>query len=537
MNKRPNFIVFVTDQQPAGLLGCEGHRLARTPALDALAAQGCLFDAFHVATPLCQPNRASLMTSRLPSLHGVQMNGRELSHGERTFVELLRAAGWRTALVGKAHLQNITTTPPAWPAPDEPRRALAARRQAPGVHGQELWQRWEDDPGHELERPYYGFDEVALTIGHADEQHGHWRRWLRAQAPDAERLIGPAAALPAPGFELTAHRQAWRTALPEELHPTRWVAERCCDLLERWAGERARAGSDAAQAPPFFLQCSFPDPHHPYTPPGRWWDLVSPDDVPLPASFHAPLHDPPAAVRALREAAAQGAARKSGHGVFACTEREAREAIALNLGSLGFIDDAVARVHATLRRLGLDDDTVIAFTSDHGDMLGDRGLMLKGGLHYRALTRVPFFWRDTKDRRRPGRSAALAQTLDIGATVLERAGVEPAHGMQGVSLLGLTEGRAPAVRQHLLIEEEGQRRDFGWNQRVRMRTLLTPRHRLTLWAGQDAGELVDLLDDPLELRNLWADPACQGVRAQLTEALARAMIEAAETSPYPERAA
>jgi arylsulfatase A-like enzyme len=185
----------------------------------------------------------------------------------------------------------------------------------------------------------------------------------------------------------------------------------------------------------------------------------------------------------------------------------------------------------------MDDDTVIAFTSDHGDMLGDRGLMLKGGLHYRALTRVPFFWRDTTDRRRPGRSAALAQTLDIGATVLERAGVEPAHGMQGVSLLGLTEGRAPAVRQHLLIEEEGQRRDFGWNQRVRMRTLLTPRHRLTLWAGQDAGELVDLLDDPLELRNLWADPACQGVRAQLTEALARAMIEAAETSPYPERAA
>jgi len=545
MSSRPNFILFVTDQQPAGLLGCEGQALARTPAVDAIAAQGCVFDAFHVATPLCQPNRATLMTSRLPSLHGVQMNGRELPHGERTFVELLRAAGWRTALVGKAHLQNITTTPPAWPAPGEPRRALAARQPAPGAYGQELWQRWEEDPAHELELPYYGFEEVALTIGHADEQHGHWRRWLRAQAPGAERLIGPEAALPAPGFALAAHRQAWRTALPEELHPTRWVAERCCELLERWAAEGARAncaaGVGAPDRQPFFLQCSFPDPHHPYTPPGRWWDLARPEDVPLPPSFDAPLHDPPAAVRALREAAARGTARKSGHGVFACTAREAREALALNLGSLGFIDDAVARVHATLRRLGLDDDTVLAFTSDHGDMLGDRGLLLKGGLHYRALTRVPFVWRDTAARRRPGRSAALAQTLDIGTTLLERAGVEPAQGMQGVSLLGLMDGstgdRVPPARPHLLIEEEGQRRDFGWSQRVRMRTLLTPRHRLTLWAGQDAGELVDLHEDPLELRNLWADPSRQGLKAQLTEQLARAMLEAAETSPYPERAA
>ncbi|MEP6970665.1 MAG: sulfatase-like hydrolase/transferase, partial [Betaproteobacteria bacterium] len=112
----PNFLLFVTDQHRADHLGCYGNAEVHTPNIDALAADGIRFDDFHVATPICQPNRASLMTGRLPSVHGLQMNGRELSLGERTFVETLREAGWRTALVGKSHLQNITSAPTAWPA-------------------------------------------------------------------------------------------------------------------------------------------------------------------------------------------------------------------------------------------------------------------------------------------------------------------------------------------------------------------------------------------------------------------------------------
>jgi arylsulfatase A-like enzyme len=108
----PNFLLFITDQHRADHLGCAGHPLLRTPHIDALAARGCRFTDFHVATPICQPNRASLMTGRLPSAHGLQINGRELSHGERTFVQALREAGYRTALAGKSHLQNITAVPP-----------------------------------------------------------------------------------------------------------------------------------------------------------------------------------------------------------------------------------------------------------------------------------------------------------------------------------------------------------------------------------------------------------------------------------------
>lgn len=526
MARRPNFLLFVTDQHRADHLGCHGNAEVRTPHIDALAARGCRFDQFHVATPICQPNRASLMTGRLPSAHGVQMNGRELSHGERSFVDTLREAGYRTALLGKAHLQNITTVPAQWPAADQ-RLMHDARRPFPGRYGQEIWKHWEDDPDFELDLPYYGFEHVRLTIGHADEQHGHWRRWLREQTPDADRLIGPDHAIPTPGLQLAALRQAWRTRVPEELYPTAYIAGQTCDWLERRARDQQ----------PFFVQCSFPDPHHPFTPPGRYWDMFQPAVVSLPASFHAELIDPPPPVRWLREQRQRLAGFKPAYGAFACSEREAREALALNHGSLACIDDAVGRVMAQLRMLGLDDNTVVMFTSDHGELLGDRGLMFKGGLHCSALTRVPFIWRDPTQPVAHAASGALAQTTDIAPTVLAHAGLTPANGMHGRSLLPVLAGEAAAVREQLLIEEESQRSDFGLDRRVRMRTLRDHHHRLTVYDGQTWGELVDLQQDPLELRNLWNDAAAQPLRARLMESLVQALVSAADTSPYPKASA
>lgn len=523
MPRPPNFLLFVTDQQRADHLGCSGGPLWSTPHIDRLAAEGCRFTDFHVATPICQPNRASLMTGRLPSAHGVQMNGRELSHGERTVVETLRESGWRTALVGKAHLQNITSVPARWPSPEE-RLPRDARRPWPGVYGQEIADRWEAEPDFDLTLPYYGYERVALTIGHADEQHGHWRRWLRQQLPDADRLIGPDNAIPTPGWALPALRQAWRTRLPEELYPTHYIAEQTCSLLQEMATQEA----------PFFVQCSFPDPHHPFTPPGRYWDLRSPDDMPLPDTFGATLVDPPPPVQWLQAQREQrGEGFRPGYASFAATEREVREALALNAGSMACIDDAVGRVMATLAQLGLDQNTVVIFTSDHADMFGDRGLMFKGGLHYGALTRVPFIWRDPQAAQRGVCRAGLAQSIDLAPTVLARAGLAPTNGMQGVSLLPVLDGQTPDGRTALLIEEEGQRRDYGMTQRMRLRTLRTRTHRLTVYQGQDWGELYDLEQDPQELRNLWNDPASLGVRLALTEALVQAMMRAADDSPWP----
>ena len=522
MDRKPNFLFFITDQHRADHLGCYGNREVRTPAIDALAQSGWCADELHTATPICMPNRASLMTGRLPSRHGVRHNGIELSLEERTFVEALREGGYATGHVGKSHLQNIEILPPGYPREGERRLAREARAEDAARHGQEIWKRWEDHPDCDIETPFYGFESVDLVIHHADTAYGHWRRWLRAQTREADRLIGPENAAPTPGLALRECRQAWRTRVPEELYPTHWIADRTIARLR----EMAKGGK------PWFLHCSFPDPHHPFTPPGRWWDFAPPADVKLPSSFHAPHSGLAPHVRWLYEARDAGRAVKHTQTLFAATEQETREAIALNYGSIAFIDHSIARVMDELKALGMDDDTVVVFTSDHGDFLGEHQLLLKGPIHYRSLIRVPFVWRDPAGPRN-ARSAALAQTTDIAPTILARAGVEAWNGIQGKALLPVMQGERGKVREHLLIEEEGQRYYMGFPDRVRLRSLVTDRYRLSLYDGVPWGELYDRREDPQELVNRWDDAQSAGLRAALTEELARAMVEHSETSPYP----
>ena len=138
MSKPPNFLFIITDQQRADHLGAYGNAIVGTPHIDALARDGFRAERFYVTTPICMPNRASFMTGRMPSLHGVRHNGIELSLEETTFVDVLREAGYRTALVGKAHLQNITGAPAQWPPDPGDRRSRDARRRGPGRRARPL---------------------------------------------------------------------------------------------------------------------------------------------------------------------------------------------------------------------------------------------------------------------------------------------------------------------------------------------------------------------------------------------------------------
>ena len=116
----PNLLLIVTDQQRADHLGCYGNAVVRTPNLDRIAASGSLFEQFYVASTVCMPNRASIMTGLYPSVHGTRSNGIPLSRHVVTFPEVLRAEGYRTALVGKAHFQNMDDRPASMPAPETP---------------------------------------------------------------------------------------------------------------------------------------------------------------------------------------------------------------------------------------------------------------------------------------------------------------------------------------------------------------------------------------------------------------------------------
>lgn len=522
---RPNFLFIITDQHRAQDLGCYGNRIVRTPNIDAIASRGSILDRAYVASPACMPNRSSLLTGRLPSLHGARSNGIALPLDAVTFPEVLHAAGYRTALVGKSHLQNFTglkalvrqeAAPAGHVAP--PVELAEARARLAGDYLQEDTRRWREDDDFELKLPFYGFEQVDLAVGHADEVDGHYGRWLRATAPEMDAARHASRRTP-PGRQLA---QAWDTVLTEALYPTTWVADRAIARIKEFAAQPEK---------PFFLYCSFPDPHHPFTPPGRYRDLYAPDDMPLPESWVQ--EDVPRHVQWLHQERDAGRAVKHTPALYACTEREAREATALTYGMITMLDDAIGRLVDALEHAGVAHNTVIVFTTDHGEYLGDHQIMLKGPIHYQSLIRTPLIWSDpTAAGTQVKRSQALTGTLDLARTILDRAGVQAPNGMQGRTLLPVLAG-AERADEDVLIEDEVQRTYLGFDTPVRMRTLVTRRYRLSVYAGSDWGELYDLEGDPLEMRNLWNDASHAAVRSELFERLARRMLDAGDRSQAP----
>jgi arylsulfatase A-like enzyme len=246
--------------------------------------------------------------------------------------------------------------------------------------------------------------------------------------------------------------------------------------------------------------------------------MYDPAQIALPDSF-GDAGPPP--VRAMKEALKTGRAFREGHAPFAARADEARAIIALTYGMITMIDDAVGRVLDALSRLDLARNTIVIFTSDHGDYMADHGIMLKAGLHYQGLIRVPFIWREADGR--PHVSEALASSIDIPATILRRAGLQPFHGMQGRNLLD------PATDPGgILIESDNP--GFAGDVAARTRTLVTPRWRLSLYKGA-AGELYDLERDPGEMTNLWDDAASAQMRAELQALLADRLIAMQDSAP------
>jgi arylsulfatase A-like enzyme len=524
---KPNFLLLITDQQRADHLGCYGNRIVRTPHIDGIAEHGSRFSRFYVANPACMPNRATLMTGRMPSGHGVRTNGVPLSRRATTFVELLRAAGYQTASAGKIHLQPMHGDPPILkPVPTSGVEPPAALRDAwhadppEWSYDQERLNLWKNDPGHDVQLPYYGFEKVALTLMHADEAHGHYGRWLQAQSGDADALIGPENALAKGDFSAL---QAWRTAVPEELYSTSYIRDRAKNYL----------AEAAAADRPFFLQVSFNDPHHPFTPPGRYWDMYKPDDMPLPRAYRPNIGEPPPPLKHLLAERDEGRANRKSWMFQAVGERDVKEAMALTYGSITMIDDAIGDILSELRRLSLDQNTVVIFTSDHGEMMGDHQLMFKGPMHYQGVIRAPFIWREPAGGSQPQRiTPDMAGTIDIAPTILARAGVAPNHGMHGTSLLPVLKGEA-GRRKAMLVEEESQRTFLGFDRPVRLRTLVTPDWRMTIYRGADWGELYDLRNDPDELENLWDCARHQSIRSDLLFDLIQSMQEFSDDSPLP----
>jgi arylsulfatase A-like enzyme len=485
---RPNVLFITADQQRGDCLGVEGRKV-KTPHLDLMAQGGTRFRACITPNLVCQPARASILTGLLPRTSGVADNGIDLPKqtGENGFAGQLARAGYRTGFVGKAHFATSHT----FEATGTPECRHSMERYGADWHG-----------------PYMGFEYVELVVeGHNQwlperpPSGQHYERWYYGDGlGDLKNELFRTNA----GPDTHGAPQTWHSALPVAWHNSTWV------------GDRAIAYLNAHKDEPFALWASFPDPHHPFDCPVPWSLLHDPDEVDLPPHRTLDLERRPWWHRAslegkpkIREDLAR--IREQYSRIPVLSDLQLRHLIANYYGMIALVDHNVGRIMTELNRLGLAENTVVIYATDHGDWLGDHGLILKGPMPYEGLLRVACLVQG------PGISKGRVvddpvSTLDVPGTILDYAGVAPRTPMHSRSLRPLIEGTGG--RDFAYMEWDLNPSRCGVE--LRLRTVRTRTHKLTLELNSGAGELYDLESDPDETTNRFDDPGLHNLQREMT---------------------
>ena len=476
-----NVLYIMCDQLRRDYLSCYGHPHLHTPNIDRLAAAGVRFSRAYTQGTICGPSRMSAYTGRYVSSHQVAWNGVPLPLEELTLGDYLRPAGIRTALVGKTH-----ATP-----------NLEAQQQlgiAPGVAQQldevgfEAYVRhdgiYPDDPLFADKRESAPYTHYLRTLGYGGSNP--WHDWANAaQGDDGEILSGwhmRHADLP--------------TRLPEQHSETVYTTDRAIDFITE-QGEQ-----------PWCLHLSYIKPHWPYIAPAPYHALYGASQVlPVVSGDHS-AHPVYAAFRQHQES------------VNFSREAVRLKVIPTYMGLIKQVDDQLGRLFDVLQASGRWDDTLIVFTSDHGDFLGDHGLGEKEFLLEQAVG-VPLIVRDPRaaaDASRGTLDARLVETIDALPTFLEALGLPGAqHRLEGRSLIPLLQGVESAWREYAIAEydyafQTPARERLGQPiDRCRMTMVRSERYKYIAYDGFRA-QLFDLQEDPQELHDLGDDPAHAGVR-------------------------
>ena len=434
--RRPNILLLYTDQQRRDSLGCYGNPLARTPHLDGLASEGVRFEHFYVQNPVCSPSRMSLLTGQYCSSVGIGCNGIKLPEDTVTIARLLKAHGYETAQVGKLHF---------WP------------------HSR----RCHRDP-----HPAYDFDTLILSDepGCYDDAYIKWVEAIDpAQVPLCRCKMPPAALQDG---RKDVYDKGRSTEEPyvfegdEGLTHSSFVASEVCRLLRQ------------PHSRPFFCIGGFYAPHAPINPPQRFVDMFDPAEMPLPR-----LSEQEQMADRLKDV----------------SDDQWRKAHACYLALCSHIDDCVGQILACLDQCGLADDTIVVFTADHGEYLGDHGRVGKGMPGQDVICRVPMLMR-YPSRFPAGKVVGdLVEAVDWTPTMLHYAAVQSPRFVQGRSLQQTIEGADPSPRDDILIESfhpHGQRSS----------TVKTRDH--TYFCTSAGRELLyDRIADPDEGLNMAAQPA------------------------------
>ena len=487
--KRPNILWICTDQQRWDTIGRLGNRHIRTPAQDALAEHGTAFRRAYTQSPICTPSRASMLTGRYPASHHVYRNGNAFfPPSEKLVTRILADHGYDCGLIGKLHL------------------SAAKYHEQRADDGYRVFH-WNHHPTPDAAR---------------GDSYEHWLRH--------EKKVDPQA--------LYRDKSAFVGAgVPAEYHQSTW----CGEMAVRFITDR-RDG-------PWCLSVNFFDPHAPFDAPPEALAKVDAATMPLPLWRESDAErwrdfsrvdqqqTVPLDPTIRRNAAPAPPTGQRDHDKVASHVPEDYDALQVKANYYAMIehlDAQIGRILQALQESGQAEDTIVLFHSDHGEMLGDHGLVLKGCRFFEGLVHVPMIWRWPGHAQAGLESDALVELVDIAPTLLEAAGIEIPWQMQGRSLLPILEGRADphTHKQRVVCEFKdsiGQGKDRSHGSMV-----FDGRVKSVVYHGHPIGEIFDHASDPGEFENLWHDTALRAERLQIhLDALAATIsVGPPRSAPY-----
>jgi arylsulfatase A-like enzyme len=487
---RRNILFITTDQQRYDALGCNGGRVARTPVVDRWAAEGIRYTRAHVQNVVCMPSRATMITGQHVSSHGVWANGVALPVETPNVAALLNDAGYRTALIGKAHFEPAVI-------PSFPENQLAMM----GSTG-----------------PRRGFDHMELSM-HGPQPLWHYGRWVMQTAPAAlpgfypvVKPVNGKLVVNGDGGGDTGACQVKHNPVARALYHTDWVADRATAFLDGIEGDQ-----------PWFLWASFPDPHHPWDPPQAELARHPWQETELPEFY-------PGSVEAARALLASKphhwADWFEGRKVSnyeappefvpaTMTPDQIREINAAIHVKNELIDEACGRIWQAIAAHGWDRNTDIVFTTDHGEFQGEFGLLFKGPYHVDALMRVPLLWRPAACVETASAVVeAPVGLVDLAPTFCKIAGLPVPDWMEGAPLP--QDAAAAGRRNHVFTEWDSELGEIS----LHLKSVCAEGFVLTLYEKSSEydgseGELYDLARDPGQRANRWDDPDLADLRRRL----------------------
>jgi arylsulfatase A-like enzyme len=448
------------------------------------------------------PSRSTMLTGQHVRTHGVWMNGVPLPAEAPSVASVLHASGYRTALFGKAHFEPFL----------DPTLQFAENRM--GVDG--------------TFGPHRGFEHME-TATHTAVGFTHYARMMMSEHADVVkgwyRVLDRNFDVNAEGGGDTGAAQVWANAVPRDLYHTDWVAQRTIAYLD--------ALPDDAD---FFVWVSFPDPHHPWDPPASekhrvdWRDLDLPDNYPRDATEReAILDSKPKQWRGYYDGTLVANYEAPRRFVPAeMTADQLREVNAMAHIENELIDEACASILGCIGGRGWDERTDVFYTTDHGELQGDFGLLFKGAYHCDALMRLPLIWRPAPggdaNATTPTRVSRPVGLLDLAPTWCSIAGVPVPDWMEGRPLPTDDHDADERGFEHVITEWDSTYEAES----MHLRTVCCDGWVCTVYEPGSVhdgteGELYDLGDDPLQRANRWDDPACRSRRADLVELLATAL--------------